>query len=114
MAREIAVQLARYGQMARGELGAAGEYHPAGMPAFDAGRHTARAMVARVRPESPAEKAGLKPGDLIVAVNGKQVVSAAQLRARVGLVRVGGTVELELLRNGAPIIATAVVVPPAL
>jgi S1-C subfamily serine protease len=36
----------------------------------------------------------------VVTVDGRPVVSAAQLRARIGLVRVGETIELELLRNG--------------
>lgn len=70
-----------------------------------------RAMVTAVTRGSAAEKAGLQRGDVILAVNGKLVVSTAQLRTRVGLTRAGETVELEILRNGDRIKASAVVMP---
>jgi hypothetical protein len=60
-----------------------------------------------------AAKAGLQRGDVIVAVNGKPVVSGAQLRARVGLVPVGETVELEILRNGSRVKTSARIDKPA-
>ena len=58
------------------------------------------ARVAEVTPGSAAEKAGLRRGDVIIAVNGRPIVSAGQLRARVGLIPVGQSVELDVLRDG--------------
>ncbi len=70
------------------------------------------AMIADITPGSPAEKAGLRRGDLIIAVNGNPIVSTAQLRARVGLVRIGQSVELELVRNGERVKVSVAVAEP--
>jgi len=87
MVREVAEQLARSGKVSRGQLGVSVQDHPG-------------AMVAEVALGSAAEKAGLRRGDVIVAINGRPIVSAGQLRARVGLIPVGQAVELEVLRDG--------------
>lgn len=57
-------------------------------------------VVARVIRHSPAEKAGLKPQDVIVAANGKKITNALQLRDAVGLLQVGQMVKLKVIRNG--------------
>ena len=58
-------------------------------------------MIARVKPGSPAEHAGLKTSDLVVAVNGVPIHSGAELRNRIGLARIGDEVELTVDRGGA-------------
>ena len=63
--------------------------------------------VASVTPGSPAATAGLVPGDVIVAIDGKPVESAAQLVNRLDERRVGDTVRLTLLRGGKPAEVTA-------
>jgi serine protease Do/serine protease DegQ len=57
-------------------------------------------VVASVEKSSPAEKAGLKPGDLIVAIDGKPVADSNDLRNRIGLREVGATVEITYFRKG--------------
>ena len=101
MAREIADQLARYGKVERGRLGVTVEDHPAAAAAALQAEMLPGAMISDITPSSPAAKAGLKCGDVIVAINGKPVVSAAQMRTRVGLARVGETIEVEYLRSGS-------------
>jgi len=59
------------------------------------------AVSYRVDPGSPAERAGLHSGDLVVAVNGVAVRGGTQLRNMIGLARVGGDVELTVDRRGA-------------
>ena len=56
--------------------------------------------VVHVVPDSPAEEAGIKEGDLIVAFNGKPVGSMREFLRRVASVEVGSQVELRILRNG--------------
>jgi serine protease Do/serine protease DegQ len=52
-----------------------------------------------VRAASPAEKAGLRDRDVIVAMNGHPVRSASELRARLGLTPIGEEVELRVNRG---------------
>lgn len=58
------------------------------------------AVVARVQPGSPAEKAGLKDGDVVIGFNGMPVEGASNLRNRVGQLAVGQKVTLDILRDG--------------
>jgi serine protease Do len=50
--------------------------------------------------ESPAKKAGIEQGDVIVALDGQPVEYTAQLQQRVGFKKPGETVEVTVLRNG--------------
>ena len=63
---------------------------------------------------SPAEKAGLQVGAVIVAVQGRPVSDADDLRNAVGLMRVGERVDLDILRRGKQRTVTAKVGEPEL
>src|SRR5262249_4134109 len=63
--------------------------------------HTAGAVIARVDPGSPAERAGLHRGDLVVAVDGVPVRSGTQLRNTIGLTRIGGDRPVAVDRRGS-------------
>ncbi|HEX3848969.1 MAG TPA: Do family serine endopeptidase [Steroidobacteraceae bacterium] len=58
------------------------------------------ALVAKVEPGSPAAKAGIKAGDVILKMNGNAVLDAGQLSAAVGTTAPGNKVQLEIWRNG--------------
>ncbi|MGF1623823.1 MAG: trypsin-like peptidase domain-containing protein [Alphaproteobacteria bacterium] len=58
------------------------------------------AVITDVRPGSSAAQALLAVGDVVTAVNGRSVDSAAALRSRIGLLRIGDQVELTILRGG--------------
>jgi S1-C subfamily serine protease len=60
-------------------------------------------MIVDIAPGSAAAKAALQRGDVITAVDNRPVVSSAQLRTRIGLLPVGTSVELEILRNNSPV-----------
>lgn len=113
MARAVADQLVRFGKVERGQLGVSINDHPAQMPVGQQAEAPSGAMVVSVLRGSPAENAGLKPGDVIIAVNGKPIVGGAQFRALVGLVRPGDSVTLEVLRNGERIQAAVQVMAAA-
>jgi Do/DeqQ family serine protease len=57
------------------------------------------ALITRVFPESAAEKAGLKVGDIIVEVNDETITSGTELRNTIGLMRSGDIVDLRYLRD---------------
>jgi serine protease Do len=58
------------------------------------------AAVAAVTPGSGAEKAGVQPGDIILAYNDHVLQQAADLPPLVGMTKPGTTVPMEILRNG--------------
>jgi len=89
IARAVMEQLIRFGEVRRGQLG---------LSMTDvAGAEGA--AVAEVLPNSPAAQAGLRKGDVVNALNGRPVRSAAELRARLGVMPVGETVELRVRRG---------------
>lgn len=60
------------------------------------------AWVQAIGPDSPAEKAGVNVDDVIVGYNGQRVESAMALRRMVHETPAGRTVEIRLIREGAP------------
>ena len=101
MARQIMAQLVTYGEVRRGLLGVhAQDLTPDLAEALGIGQDNG-AVVRKIEPRSPAARAGLASGDVVVEVDGEPVRSAADLRNRIGLLRVGEEVELTLLRDGA-------------
>jgi serine protease Do len=65
------------------------------------------ALVAGVEKGSPADKAGLKPGDVVRSVNGQPVVASGDLPAVLGMANPGDKVQLEVLRQGKKMDLTA-------
>ena len=59
-------------------------------------------MIAQVEPGSSAERAGIKRGDVVVAIDGVPIHSATQVRNRVGLKRVGQDVAFTVQRGTQP------------
>ena len=57
-------------------------------------------LVNKVEPHSAAKKAGLKPGDIIVAVDGEEVKNAGELRNKIAFKGAGAEVKLKIYRNG--------------
>jgi Do/DeqQ family serine protease len=99
MARAVVSQIDRFGEVRRGRLGIAMEDLTAANAKKAGVTKLEGALIAAVQPGSPAEKIGLREGDVIVALNGRAVRSAAELRARLGLTPVGEEVELRILRG---------------
>ncbi len=100
MAGEVMEQLLEYGEVRRGRLGIViQDVTPELAEALDLGVESG-AVVTQVEPESPAEQAGILAGDVVVEFNGEEVESSADLRNKVGLVRLGASVDIELIRDG--------------
>ena len=60
------------------------------------------AFLAGIEPNSPAEKAKLKPFDFITAIDGHKIDSEADLRLVVAQVPIGKEVQVDFVRNGKP------------
>ena len=90
LAKAVMDQLIRFGEVKRGRLGIA-------MQAVVGGGEGA--LIAEVEPNSPAATAGLRKGDVVTAMNGHPVRAPAELRARLGVVPAGETVDLKVQRG---------------
>jgi Do/DeqQ family serine protease len=101
MARQVMDQLINYGEIKRGRIGVAIQDLTPDLAQALGTRHTQGAVIARVEPGSPAERAGLRTNDLVIAINGAPMRSGTELRNRVGLSRIGDEVELTVERGGA-------------
>jgi serine protease Do/serine protease DegQ len=100
MVRQIADQLIKHGKVTRGQLGVlVQDLTPDIAEAMNIAG-TQGAVISQVASDSPAEKAGLKPRDVITAVNGKPVTGAAELRNTVGFMHPGEKVDLDVVRDG--------------
>jgi serine protease Do len=100
--RGVYEQLRKTGQVRRGDIGVRPQTLT---PLLATGLGLARdhgVVLADVAPGSPAATAGLRPGDVVVSLDGKAMENGRQLQ--VGLYRraVGDTVRLEILREGQP------------
>ncbi|KFN50138.1 Do family serine endopeptidase [Arenimonas composti] len=101
LAHEVMRQLMAYGEVRRGSLGLdAEDITPYARKMLELGDSARGALVARVYRGTPAEAAGVRPGDVIVSAGGQRVDGAQSLRNVEGLLPVDQPVALELLRSG--------------
>jgi Do/DeqQ family serine protease len=101
MVRSVMDQLIKFGEVKRGQLGVTiVTLTPKDRASFKLGDDVQGAMVSQVLQGSAADKAGIEAGDIITMVNGEAVRNAAELRNRIGLMRVGDNVDVTLLRDG--------------
>lgn len=101
MARDIMQQLVTHGEVQRGRLGAqAQNLTPELANAFNLSQQRTGAVVVKVIPGSPADKAGLQVGDVVTEVNQRPIRSADDLRNYIGLLRIGTHVRLTVVRKG--------------
>ena len=107
MARDIMKQLVAFGEVRRGLLGVvAQDLTPELAEAFDI-PITEGAVIVRVGDSSPAQRAGLRAGDIVTSVNDRPVRNAADVRNAIGLIRAGGGISLTVIRNGTSKVITA-------
>ncbi|MBS1874162.1 MAG: DegQ family serine endoprotease [Acidobacteria bacterium] len=102
MARNIMDQLIKSGKVTRGYLGAyLQDVDPNLAKAFKIPNNSG-VVITKVDPKTPADKAGVKEGDVVTQVNGDTVVDTQSLRNRIASMSPGSDVKLHLYRNGAP------------
>lgn len=109
MALQIKDQLVDYGEVQRGRLGVRIQDLTAELSeAFDI-EHNKGAIITKVEKGSMADKAGIRPGDVVIMANRRPVTRGADLRNTIGLLRVGDELNLEVMRAGsARIIQTTI------
>jgi serine protease Do len=101
VARNVMDQIIGNGKVTRAYLGVmAQEVTPSIAKAFHE-PEVRGALIGDVTPDSPAQKAGLEKGDIILDINGKPVNNSAELRMHVSLMAPGTKVNVKVFRDGA-------------
>jgi len=109
LAKPVVTQLASAGHVTRGWLGVGIQPLTADLAKSFRLTRTDGALVTSVSEGSPAAKAGLKEGDVIVEYDGRPVARAGDLPRAVAETPVGRAVPLKVVRDGKPVTLTATV-----
>ena len=101
MAKASMEQIIEHGEVRRGQIGVGiQDITPDLREAFELKNGQLGVLVTNVVEGSPADKAGIKSGDIILEVDGNTTISTGQLRSRIGIKKIGEKVKLTLLRDG--------------
>lgn len=93
-------QLEAYGEVRRGRIGVViQDITPDLRQALNLGSLNG-ALISDVGEDTPAEKAGLEPQDVVVEFNGDDILDSADLRNAVGLLEPGARANITYMRNG--------------
>src|SRR5262249_57159900 len=113
MPRIGADHIVETGDARRGRLGITFEDStPALVREFKLAAAPATPIITKVDPGSPADLAGLKAGDVVTDLAGTPVRDTSQLRSRLGLLWLGDSAELAVIRNGKPTVILATTPDP--
>ncbi|MDQ2842852.1 MAG: Do family serine endopeptidase [Acidobacteriota bacterium] len=102
MAKGVMEQLEKGGKVSRGYMGATLQAVTPDMGPLLGLKESKGAIVSQVEPDGPAAKSGLKPGDVITAIDGTKVTSSEDLTMDVISHNPGSTVNLDVVRNSQP------------
>ncbi len=100
LARDVMESLVKDGRVTRGYLGVMIQDVTPGLAKEFKLKEAQGALVGDVTSKSPAEKAGLQSGDLILDYNGKKVTDSRHLKLEVARSQPGETVPVKVLRDG--------------
>jgi serine protease Do/serine protease DegQ len=107
-------QLIQHGEVNRGQLGVTVlSLTPDYRRSLGLADDVQGALVSQVAEGSAAARAGIEAGDVITTVRNQAVKGSAELRNTIGMLQVGESVEISLLRDGKPRRVTAVLREPA-
>lgn len=110
MAKDVAQQLIKFGSIHRGLMGIFVQHlTPELAQAMGYSEDFQGAIVSQVNEDSPAEKAGLKPADIITQINDTKITQATQVKTTIGLLRVGSQAKITIRRDGKEMTLNAVV-----
>jgi serine protease Do len=107
--KDLLPQLMEKGKVTRGWLGVMVQKVTPELAKSFGLKEEAGALVGDVTPNSPADKAGIKPGDIIIEFNQKAIKEMNELPRLVAAVPVGREAEVKVLRNGSPLVFKVVI-----
>ncbi len=99
MAQLLTRQIIEYGEVRRGRLGVIAQNLSPELAEALGISSTKGAVISQVMPDTAAEAAGLKEGDVIIAVDDREISDASGLRNTIGLYRADDEVSIRFIRD---------------
>ena len=100
LAKPVMEQIIESGQVTRGYLGVVFTQNSVARPGRPPAQMGKGALIREVVPGGPADRAGLRSGDLVVAINGRATDDAASLRNQISSLSPGTRTPLKVTRGG--------------
>jgi serine protease Do/serine protease DegQ len=114
MAGSIMQQLVEHGEVQRGKLGITAQDLTPDLAAAIGLDRSKGTVISRIEIDSPAARADLRVGDVILEIDARPVRSSGDVRNRVGMLRVGSHVEMTVWRDGKTLQRSVVLEPDRL
>ena len=112
MARNVMEQIIQHGKVERGHIGVEiTDLTPDMAKEFGYNAGGTGALIDNVSPGSPADKAGIKRGDIVLGLNGESVNGSGDLTARIADTPPGKTIQLKIFRDGKTFDVTVTLAP---
>ena len=102
-AKDVITQLISKGRVEYGWLGVSMGSIPSDISKELKDGRTSGAFIYSLFKDSPAEKGGLKPGDIVIGINGKSITNQSELLHSVGVLPAGEKANFSIVRNGKQI-----------
>ena len=99
LALRIMEQILDTGEVKRGFLGVSIQDISSELAEAFGLKRKSGALINKVLKDSPADKAGLLPGDIVISIDGKKIRNANDVRNRIGLLPIGEKIKFKLLRD---------------
>jgi len=109
LAQEVMGQVVRYGRVIRGWLGITGQRLTKALAESLEMEFRDGILVSGVLDDGPADRAGIRPGDLIVEIDSVPVTNAQQMLRAIAAKKPGSSLSLKMLRGAAEKMQTAIV-----
>ena len=101
VAASVKDQIVAHGKVTRGRIGVGIQDMNQALAESFGLKTVSGALISSIEPESPAEKAGLKVGDVIIDLNGEKISSSSELPPRIATAKPGSSVKIGVWRKGA-------------
>ena len=112
MALDITSQLLKYGEVKRGYLGVSAQNLTHDLSKAFSVETNRGAIITRVVEGSPADKSGIKVGDVVIKIDNKVIDNAASMRNKIGLLKINTIINIQINRKGKILTKKVKIVEP--
>ena len=112
MALDITDQLIKFGKVKRGYLGVSAQDLTTDLSKAFGIDTNKGSIITKVQKNSPADKAGIKIGDVVTKINGQAIKNTAAMRNKIGLLKLNSIISMQLSRKGKVVTVKVKILEP--